>query len=158
MAPTFPDFAASQDTQLRLPINGKTYVIAPMSAKDGLWAQTMMDTMIRGMVAESADPDKPAPPATGVGKVLDDGQERDFYRTCLGAAYDEMLADDVPWVAIGRAAQTVYLYTTVGEEAAISRWTEAAPGKALRPSRSGAGRSTKKPASGSGTRTSRRRK
>lgn len=147
----FRDLSEFLDNNLVLPIKGVEYVIPPLSAKDGLWAQSIMDATIRAAVemdARSRGVDVDSPPAPQT-RVLDDDEERDFIRTMLSEpVLQQMIDDKVDWPSISRAAQTAYLYFTVSEEAALARWEDKA-GKALSradrrrkgPSRKKAGRS-----------------
>lgn len=157
-ASPFKDLDEFLDGSLTLPIGGRDYVIPPLSAEDGLWAQSIMDATIRAAVEMDArergvDVDSPAPPATQT--TLSDDEERDFYKTMLSEpVLEQMRADKVSWPKIQRAAQTAYLYFTVSEEAALARWEDKA-GKALnRADRRHTGRSRKK-GGRSGTKTSR---
>jgi hypothetical protein len=88
--------------------------------------------------------------------ALDDDAEVDLYRDALGTAYDEMLADRVPWPMLKVAGVTAWLDAAVSREAAEAYWNtagnpdpEALAGN--RATRRAADRSTRRPASASGT-------
>ncbi len=155
----FKDLREFFDGSLRLPIDGKTYVIPPISAEDGLWAQALLDVAVKADGGAEASEDDVA--------VLNDDDERNLYERMLGPVYDEMKADKIDWPSIARAGTTAYLFFTVGEEAAQSFWQSGSSGEAQGPNReqrrssrttsSRSGRSTKTAGSRAGT-TSRNRK
>jgi hypothetical protein len=63
--------------------------------------------------------------------VLDDDEERDLYRMCLGDTYDEMLADGVGWAQFKHVALTVMFWVIADKETAHEFWqTGQQPGKA----------------------------
>lgn len=163
--PQFTDVDEFLDEHLRLPIKGKVYSIPPLSGREGLRAQRLMDLALEAALEQSgppADPDKPArprrPTSPTQGLELDDDQEQDFYALVLSRdVLEQMLNDGVTWPTIQRAAQTAFLWNTAGPEAAEARWTQeaTAAGKAQRPSPSATGPS--RPRAGrNGTRASRK--
>lgn len=97
------------------------------------------------------------------GTVLDDNEETDLYKLCLGDAYDDLLAD-VKWSMFKHVALTAMFWITADEATALEYWkTGEVPGKAGRnraerralsrdSSAKGAANGTRSPASTSGTR------
>lgn len=145
MAP-FKDLREFFDGSLRLPIGGKTYVIPPISATDGLWAQALLNTAVAASAGAKVNVD-----AT----LLDDDDERGLYARMLGPVYDELLADNQDWPTVQRVGVTAYLFFTVGEEPAVKYWEEG-PGNVQAPNRAtkrAAARSTRSRGSASGTTT-----
>lgn len=129
--------------KLELPINGKTYIIPPVTVQGGA----------RWVEAQSGEED--------VQPLTND----EFMHIFLGAAYDDMVTDEVPEKAINRAAQTALANHTAGMEVAEIMWTTGgypkaiqayvkahAPNRASRRSKStGAATATRSRASTSGT-------
>lgn len=104
------------------------------------------------------------------GTVLDDNEETDLYKLCLGSAYDGLRAD-VKWSMFKHVALTSMFWITADEDTAMEYWrTGVIPGKAGRnraerramsrdSSAKAAASETRPPASTSGTRAgSQRRK
>jgi len=144
----FRDLSDVLDTGLPLPYKGKTYLVPPVDAETGLRLQRLTE-----VAAQAA---KAAEDGLSLDTVaLDDAEEVDLYRDALGTAYDEMLADRVPFDVLKVAAVTVWLNTTVSREAAEAYWNAAgAPDpEALAGNRASrrAVRSTRRPGSASGT-------
>lgn len=135
------------DAGLALPIRGTTYTVPPVDAETGLRLQRLAEVAAKvAQAAESGDP------LDGV--ALDDAGEIDLYRDALGAAYDEMIADRVPWPALKVAGVTAWLDAAVSREAAEAYWNAAGDPELLagnRETRRAAARSTRRPASASGT-------
>lgn len=50
--------------------------------------------------------------------VMNDGEERSFMQQVLGATYQEMLDDGVPWVTMQRLNQYAFAYFAVSPQAA----------------------------------------
>lgn len=86
---------------LELPIGGKTYVIPPVGAKDGLRF------------------DAASNPSNQDAEHITD---EEFYRIFLGAMYDEMIADNVSGTAISRAAMTALADFQRGRAVAEIMW------------------------------------
>ncbi|MER7726387.1 hypothetical protein [Streptomyces sp. NPDC096323] len=146
------------DDYLELPIAGadgetRTYRIDGPSALDGLQVERIT-TLAARLAAGGSAVDAPA---------LDDGQELDLYRMCLGEAYEELLAD-LKWQAFRHVALTAMMWITADRETAEAYWNtgnmpgKAEPNRATRrqasrgSSASAAASTTRKPASTSGTR------
>lgn len=117
----FKDYNEFADP-LKLPINGKVYTIPPVGLADG----------IKLTAAFLGGEDAPV--------VKDD----EFNTILLGPAYDEMLADNVPSVAVVRASLTALadfqrgrataeiLWETGGDPKALTAWVEANSNRAQR--------------------------
>ena len=113
------------DPTLRLPIRGKVYVVASPDAKTGLRVQRLMSTgAVAAMGGEVSDADLES-------LEFDDDEERDLYLRILGPAYDEMLADGLPWEIVQHAGQTALMWVAFGREAAERVWESV--GEAHRP-------------------------
>lgn len=151
---SFADLSEILDPTLRLPIRGKTYVIPPVSAAVGLRLQALRAVITRQKLTGSERESL----------RLGDNEELDLVRDCLGTAYGEMVADDVPWEHVKHAGMTAYIRWTTGEAAAETFWRSplgealGAPssGRPKTPRTTGAASTTKAPASGSGTRSRRK--
>lgn len=146
------------DDGITLPVRGKDdvvreYHIADPSAEAGLRIDRIT-TLAASLAAGKAAPDQP---------VLDDDEERDLYRLCLGDSYQD-LKRDLSWSMFKHVSLTVMFWITADEETALEYWrTGEAPGKAGRnraerrqmsraSSAKGAANGTPSPASTSGTR------
>lgn len=97
---------------LRLPIGGRVYELPPIDAELGPRVQALIDYGID--IAFGNDPDGE--------EVLSDVAERDLYKEVLGAAYDAMQADRVPWPALKHAAMTSIIDATRSREEAELYW------------------------------------
>lgn len=123
---------AIADGALDFPINGKVYTAPAVSAQTGLEAQRFMHLgRIEGKHAQEAQAaraaGKPIPDEPELDDedqaVLDDWtQPEALFEKMLGPALDEMYADDVPFPMVQRAAQTMFMYITSGEDAAAQAW------------------------------------
>ncbi|MFF2014001.1 hypothetical protein ACFVWY_33750 [Streptomyces sp. NPDC058195] len=154
------DFQALDDflsPALDLPVAGRdgvvrTYRIEDPPAEDGIRIERITTMAARLAAGGSAD----------TAPALDDAEEMDLYRMCLGDAYDELRAD-LSWHRFRHVALTAMMWITADRETAAAYWaTGDAPGKA--PNRAarrsasrgssagGAASTTPKPASTSGTR------
>jgi hypothetical protein len=145
----FRDLSEVLDAGLSLPYKGKTYTVPPVDAETGLRLQRLAE--IAAQVAKAAENGAPLDEV-----ALDDDAEVDLYRDALGTAYEEMLADRVPWPMLKVAGVTAWLDTAVSREAAEAYWNAAgAPDpEALagnRATRRAGVRSTRQPGSASGT-------
>ncbi|ARF62900.1 hypothetical protein B1H20_17025 [Streptomyces violaceoruber] len=159
MAGDFEALEAFLDDVLELPVTGKdgverVYRIEDPAAEDGVRIEKIT-TLAARMVAGGAPVDSQA---------LDDEEELDLYKMCLGDQYDPLLRE-VSWSRFKHVAITAMMWITVDRETAAQYWkTGAQPGKA--PNRAvrrksgergssakGAASTTKPPASTSGTKT-----
>lgn len=107
------------DPTLRLPIRGKVYVVPSPDAKTGLWCQRMLAT------GELAAAGVELSPEDIEALNLDDGQEKELYRTVLGTAWDELFADGVPWEMVKHAGKTAFIWIASTREAAEACWNSA---------------------------------
>jgi hypothetical protein len=156
----FQDFRDFTDAGLALPVNGKTYTIPPIDAATGLFCQSLLATSARLIAGQPVGDDDT--------ELLDDAGERDLYRRLLGAAYEEMVADGVPWRALKLAAGVVFWDAAADRKTAERYWASGGRPEAAAPSRAErrattrgtpAGAATTTPrASGSGTTRSTHRK
>jgi len=144
----FQDLGDLLDAGLSLPYKGKTYLVPPVDAETGLRFQRLAE--VAAQLAHAAETGQELE-----AEVLDDAGEVDLYRDALGPAYEEMLADRVPWPMLKTAAVTAWLDAAVSREAAEAYWNAAgAPDpEALAGNRASrrAARSTRQPGSASGT-------
>lgn len=125
-----------EDQSLQLPIGGRTYTVLPPSAAVGM---ALSMRLAAGIVLNAGVPltDDAIAEADAEATVGDD-EVPDFARQCLGAAYDEMLADKVPQPKVEFAVQTAFLAWTLDKAAAEMFWNSA--GKAGAPSQKGPAR------------------
>lgn len=158
MAETFDALDNFLEHYLELPVPGRdgeirVYRIEDPPAEDGIRIERIT-TLAARIASGGRAPDTP---------VLDDDEERDLYRMCLGDAYDQMLADGVRWAHFKHAALTAMFWVVADKDTALEFWrTGQQPGKANRAARraqerratsaSGGESTTPSPASTSGTR------
>jgi len=147
----FDDLSEILDPHLRLPIGGRTYLVPGVNAAIGLRLQALQavaqQRRLSGSERESLQ--------------LGDDDELDLVRDCLGAAYQQMVDDDVPWDWIKHAGMTAFLRWTTGQEAAERFWRSPlgeapgtpSPGRPRTSTTTAAAPSTRRPASTSGTRS-----
>jgi hypothetical protein len=143
---------------LTLPVKGKDgvvreYHIPDPSAEAGIKIERITSLAARLAAGGTA-------PNTA---VLDDEEELDLYRLCLGPVYDK-LRTETSWSMFKHVSLTVMFWVTTDEDTALQFWkTGEAPGKAARnraerramsrdSSAKGAANGTRSPASTSGTR------
>ncbi|WP_171110602.1 MULTISPECIES: hypothetical protein [unclassified Streptomyces] len=146
------------DDYLELPVRGRdgqtrVYRIEDPAAEDGIKIERITSLAAR-LAAGGKAPDTP---------VLDDKDELDLYRLCLGDAYDQLLADGVKWAQFKHVALTAMFWVTTDKDTAAEFWrTGQQPGKAANrearraqakhaTSASAAANTTPSPASTSGT-------
>ncbi|MGW3191591.1 DUF7426 family protein [Streptomyces ardesiacus] len=161
---TFEALDAFLDEYLDLPVRGRdgqvrVYRIDEPSAEDGIRIERITSLAAR-LAAGGSAPDKP---------VLDDDEESDLYRMCLGDAYDQ-LRKEVGWGAFKHVALTAMFWVVSDKETAQEYWkTGQRPGKAPNrearraqerraTSASAEASTTRSPASTSGTRAGSRRR
>lgn len=92
--------------------DGRTYVVPEPDAKTGLWLSSMGDSAVQSGSGIAISKEAMAR------LKLDDDQERSLYQIVLGPAYDEMLADEVPWPKLKGIATDAFLYHAVSQELA----------------------------------------
>ncbi|GAA0289618.1 hypothetical protein PV735_05255 [Streptomyces turgidiscabies] len=160
---TFEALDAFLDDYLDLPVRGRdgeirVYRIEDPSAEDGIRVERVT-TLAARLAAGGKAPDT---------QVLNDEEERDLFRLCLGDAYDTLLAD-VKWGPFKHVALTAMFWITTDKATAQEFWrTGQQPGKAVNRaarrqekrdgSASAAANSTRQPGSTSGTRAGSRRR
>ena len=116
------------DLVLRLPVGGKTYRVDPPTAAVGIRLQGMLAA---ALVADAITDRGEDAAELRAELTLSGDREADFGRDCLGPAYDEMLADDVPAPVVELAITTAFYAWTVGRDFARAWWD--AGGKAPAP-------------------------
>lgn len=113
------------DDYLELPVVGRdgetrTYRIEDPSAEDGLRVERITTLAARLTAGgEAADT-----------QVLDDEEETDLYRLCLGGAYDE-LRRDLSWSRFKHAALTAMWWIVADRETAEKWWKSGGDPEAL---------------------------
>lgn len=165
MAAQFEALGDFLDDYLELPVRGndsvqRMYRIPSPSAEDGLRIEKIT-TVAAKLYTGGAGVDT---------TVLDDEEERDLYRMCLGeAVYTQMLAE-VPWSRFRHAAMTAMFWITSDRDMAAKYWasdgdpSRLAPNRAARrqqqqgSSESAAANTTRSRGSTSGTRAGSRRR
>jgi len=126
---------------LTFPIRGKSYTVPELS-------YTAMLTIQKVKAGEASE--------------LDGMDADDTWRLVMGDAWDQMVADNVPAEAIGRAGLAALAFFEVGREAAEAIWENGVDPKAMaaailartepqQPTSTGAETETPSPASSSGT-------
>ncbi|GII63541.1 hypothetical protein Skr01_36260 [Sphaerisporangium krabiense] len=159
--PRFAPIAEFLGETLDLPVlvrgKEKTYSVAPCSAEVGL-RLTARFSDAKKKAADSDDADE---------EVVDDETETGLYRAALGDVYDELVADGVPYSTLKVVGQTAVIWHVYGEKAAAFYWeaggdpkrsaTSDSTSTSENPETPAAARSTRKPASASGTTRSRTR-
>ncbi|GGZ51829.1 DUF7426 family protein [Streptomyces rubiginosohelvolus] len=154
----FEALDAYLDDVLELPVTGtdgveRIYRIEGPTALDGVRIEKIT-TLAARMVAGGAPIEAQA---------LDDEEEIDLYKACLGSQYEPLL-NEVSWARFKHTAITAMMWITVDRETAAQYWkTGAQPGKPNRAARrkqaargssaKGAASTTKPRASTSGTKT-----
>ncbi|MFG3174941.1 hypothetical protein ACGFZC_07660 [[Kitasatospora] papulosa] len=163
MAGNFEALGDFLDDFLELPVTGtdgveRVYRIEDPSAEDGLRVERVTSMAAR-LAMGGAAVDTTA---------LDDEEELDLYRMCLGEAHDRLKAE-VGWSRFKHVALTTMFWITADRETAEAYWASGAtPGKAPNraarrqrtpaSSASAAASTTRKRASTSGTRAAAPRK
>lgn len=164
MASTFEALDDFLDDWLDLPVKGsdgvqRTYRIPSPPAEDGLRVERIT-TMAARMMATGKEPDAQA---------LDDDEELDLYRMCLGDDVYEAMRTEVPWSRFKLAGLTAMYWITADRETAHAYWAAGGDPSLLAPNRaqrrqqnrgssgSGAANTTQSRGSTSGTRAGSRR-
>lgn len=135
----FKDLAEVLDDTLRIPLNGKDYVIHGVTAETGLWFQAIVeagkaqaDAQRKAKEAGKDAPEQIDLPAD-IERVLEAAKGRDLQREALGDTLDELTADGVSQVRINHLAQTVLMWTVLGRDQAEEYFNSG--GKAVPPNR-----------------------
>jgi hypothetical protein len=110
----YGDLAARLRPGFDLPVGGKTYHVPEPSAKDGLWLQALMDGAANLVLTTQLGAANKA--------VLSDEEERTVYQVALGAAYQQMLDDGVPWPVFKHAGTTAWVHWVRGADAGERYW------------------------------------
>lgn len=135
------------DDTLTLPVHGQDFTIPAPSAETGLLCQKLMQA---GVAAASGQETDLADLAE-----LDDDEETDLYKRCLGPVYDELLAAKVSWPVLKHCGMTAFLWIAVNTDAAMKFWDAGGNPEALAPNREAASKeaasSTRSRGSTSGT-------
>ncbi|MEV0149681.1 MULTISPECIES: hypothetical protein [unclassified Nonomuraea] len=134
------------DDTLTLPVGGKEYTVPAPSAETGLLCQRLMQAGVAAANGQETD-------LTDLAN-LDDDQETDLYRRCLGPVYDELRADKVTWPRIKHCGVTAFLWIAVDVDAAMKFWESGGDPEALAPNRAASeavARTTRSRGSTSGT-------
>jgi hypothetical protein len=130
MATRFQALEELADDALELPLKGRdgavrVYRIPSPSALDGLKIQritTLAAKLVNG--GEAIDT-----------TVLDDAEELDLIKLCLGPADEELLQDGVDWAWRRHAGLTAMFWITSGQETAEKYWAAAGDPSQLAPNR-----------------------
>jgi hypothetical protein len=116
--------------------NGKTYKFASPSAKTGLFLASLADLAVKARLGGDIG-------AQAAKLELDDDQERDLMRDIMGATLDELTADGVSWVRIQKLNRYLFVFFSMGEDAA--RELRLSGGAPVPANRSGRRAAKKKP-------------
>lgn len=110
------------DAYLDLPIGSKVYRIESPDAETGMWAAKVR--AVTQLVQQgSALDDRAREFVEETAALPDDAVQRRL----LGAAYDEMLADKVPWEYVKHVVGTTLVWVTDSREEAERYWEEGGP-------------------------------
>lgn len=115
------------DDTLTLPIGGREYTIPAPDAETGLLCQRLMQAGVAAAAGQQTDLSDLA--------ELDDDQETDLYKRCLGPVYDQLIADKVSWPRIKHAGITAFLWVAADLETAMRYWEAGGNPEAFAPSR-----------------------
>ncbi len=112
------------DLTLTLPVGGKTYRVDPPTAAVGAHLANMLarGVFLDALVEAGMEGDDIAEAAADLHVDTETPEGRDFARDCLGAAYDQMLADGIPQPVMELAIATAFLAWTAGKAAAEAYW------------------------------------
>jgi hypothetical protein len=121
----FKDLAELLDPRLPLPIRGKIYHVESPDVKTGLRAQATVAIASKVRAGEAVTPEDVA------SLHLDDAEEKEFTQNMLGASFDEMQADGLPWEYVRHAAKTVFMWLVSDRDEAAKVWSNL--GNASRP-------------------------
>jgi len=138
------------DDTLTLPVGGKEYTIPAPDAETGLLCQRLMQAGVAAAAGQQTDLSDLA--------ELDDDQETDLYKRCLGPVYDQLIADKVTWPRIKHCGVTAFLWIAADLETAMKFWDSGGAPEALAPNRAAseaAASTTRSRGSTSGTSRSR---
>lgn len=120
---SFRDLDEFFDSSLRLPVRGKTYVIPSPDAKTGLWCQRIIALASKAKDGDLTDDDADS-------LKLDDDEERDLFQRLLGEAFEEMVADGLPWEHVKHCGMTALMWAAGNSEQAEAYWNAGGDPKA----------------------------
>lgn len=132
MAVTFGELQEYFDPGLDLTIRGTVYTVPLPSAELGLWCQLTAQAAGKITTAASAEQMRDAVERVNALPELD-GKNLSLPQRCLGAAYDQMVADKVPHPYVEFAGATAYLWIAYGEEVAEQYWNSGGRPEAVSP-------------------------
>ncbi|MGW6455505.1 DUF7426 family protein [Streptomyces sp. NPDC055078] len=150
MAARFEALTDALDEGLELPVTGRDgveriYRIPEPSAEDGIRVEKVMSLAAR-LAAGGTAPDA---------QVLDDDEEIDLYRACLGSAYDQLLAE-VSWSRFKHCSLTCMFWITQDKQTAQQYWVSGGDPSRMAPNRAARRQQQRPGSSESGTATSTR--
>lgn len=164
----FADLDEFLESSLTLPVGGRMYVIESPDAELGLWCQRLYTLALQIQQGETPSPipplkalpdDPDQTPITAESNASVPQDER-LFRRLLGPVWDQLHADRVPWHKIKMVAETAVFWVGAGLELAEAYWNSGGNPEALSPNRkarrstnTGGANTTKKPASGNGTKS-----
>lgn len=120
---SFRDLDEFFDSSLRLPVRGKTYVIPSPDARTGLWCQRIIALAGKAKDGELTDDD-------AAQLKLDDEEERNLFERLLGPAFEEMLADNLPWEHVKHCGMTALMWAAGNTDQAEAYWSSGGDPKA----------------------------
>jgi hypothetical protein len=121
--PQFAPLESFLDDSLTLPIQGKEYVIKSPDSEVGLWVIKMREIVratARGVQLDDAD-------VEFMNSYSELNDEAALQHRILGDAFDQMLADKVPWEYVKVATGTAMAWIAEDRAAAERFWANAAP-------------------------------
>ncbi|PRX66103.1 hypothetical protein B0I32_106239 [Nonomuraea fuscirosea] len=138
------------DDTLTLPVSGSEYTIPAPDAETGLLCQRLMQAGVAAAAGQQTDLSDLAD--------LDDDEETDLYKRCLGPVYDALVADKVSWPKIKHCGVTAFLWIAADLDTAMRFWDAGGVPEAMAPDRAAseaAASTTRSRGSTSGTSRSR---
>lgn len=134
------------DDALELPVRGKVYRIPSPSSEDGIRVQKLVEAAARmyegGEGAEA--------------EVLDDEEEVNVIRLCLGDVENELIADGVSWAWRRHVGITAMFWIANGPEFAERYWEAAGDPERLAPNREARRKAARSNGSAAASKTPRR--
>lgn len=113
----FKDLAELLDPRLPLPIRGKTYMVDSPNVTVGLRAQATVAIAAKVRNGEAVTPEDVA------ALQLNDEEELDFTKSMLGASFQQMQDDGLPWEYVRHAAKTVFMWLVSDRDEAAKVWS-----------------------------------
>lgn len=121
--PGFAPLESFLDDTITLPIQGKQYVVKSPDSEIGLWVIKMREIVratARGVQLDAAD-------VEFMNSYSELNDEAALQHRILGDAFDQMLADKVPWEYVKVATGTAMAWIAEDRAAAEKFWANAAP-------------------------------